>query len=817
MIFSRLNFFVVESSLSLQRFMAATSSITVTGVISRISPVLKLTSGKLVFIELLRDEGDESDRGVVFISLTEEVIHERAILELDHSYSFCGVQKCKWTKTEDNGINTIAADQLWFIVNKDTTINRGTKSRSNALNDCTSATKMADLLRNIMYPKNPYMRELKSTEEVTIEGKLLKQNKLGWLEIEMMMSNSPKKVCLFVSKCRGFDGSSVLRQGMKIQAYFVLPVYLWTEFHGFAATVRSRIMLKDETDGNAGVENDKNQNSTANGSAATMVNVHVPKEIKGRCHMYASWRSYLDNKLKTSIDTKDTHISYTEKNAAIIAFIQNDNVGIGPITVDTPSIAKLTENTAFGNVQMEFSNVLYAQLFCVRAGHDVDWLSCQLVKIFSCNDVSMLRAGLLKTDSNGDVNDRVWQDEGTAWSCHQYDMSVLATYGRGTFTVPDNEKLRAVIATASSCTEKQNTAFIGSLLLEPVAWRPETSNNECPGGDMTAFCRAHDGAGKEVNIIIRNYYYDETDQAISHDAGKGIGIIVVKSPQLLLEFSPLPGLAGVLTIIAEAKRTLIIRGNHTSLLFHDKPLGQLDKKRPLSAESVDVGNEAVSLDISAFASRAAQIISGTYPISLRASKDGEKCRHDTTIMHVRQLHTAPWHNDGMFTASLVGVVVYKGLLLPDDNKVHPHQSSSTSFSNRKCCLVLRDVMFADTVKVYLPVSVARAAVIGTIIVLENAMVMRPLNQKKLYLKHYEQKTQIGRYRLHYADNSTISFCTYRFLYVYRSPWYCERISIIHSMQAVKHPSFGRRTRSESGVHYYSTAKFDFASDGDPSG
>ena len=50
----------------------------------------------------------------------------------------------------------------------------------------------------------------------------------------------------------------------------------------------------------------------------------------------------------------------------------------------------------------------------------------------------MLRAGLLKTDSNGDVNDRVWQDEGTAWSCHQYDMSVLATYGRGTFTVPDN-------------------------------------------------------------------------------------------------------------------------------------------------------------------------------------------------------------------------------------------------------------------------------------------------------------------------------------------------------------------------------------------
>ena len=714
---------------------------TVAGIVSRISPILKLTSGKLVFVELLRDEGRDSDRDAIFISLSEDVIHERAMFELGNYYSFNGVQKCKWTKTEDNGINTMAVDQLWFIVNKNTTITRGTESRLSAINDRSASVINADHLRNILYPKNPYTRELKCTEEVTIEGKLLKQHKLGWLEIDMMMSNSPKKVCLFVSKCRGLDGSSVIRQGMKIQASFVLPVYLWTEFHGFATTVRSRILLINETVDNAegqlcNMKMDNNYNSTTNGSATNTMNIHVPKEIKGRCHMYASWRSYLDNKLKSSIDTKDTQTSYTEKITTIIAFLQNDNVGMGPVIADAPCIAKLTEITAFGNVQMEFSNILYAQLFSVRAGHDMDWLSSQLVKICSCNDISMLRTGLLKNCSNGD-------DEGTAWSCHQYDLSVLATYGRGTFTVPDNEKLRAVVAAASSCTEKQNTAFVGSLLVEPAAWRPEISSKECPCGNMTAFCRAHDGAGKEVNIIIRNYY-NEPHLSNAQDLGMGSGIIVVKSPQLLLEVSPLPGLAGTLTIIAEAKRTLIVRENHTALPNHDNLLGQLGKKRPLSVESTSTNNRAVAMGDFAVATHAAQLISGAYPINQRANEGDEKCRQATTTMHVRQLHTIPWCSDGMFPASLVGVVVYKGLLLPDDNKVHPHQSSSSSVANRKCCLILRDVMFADTVKVYLPVSIAGAAVVGMVVVLDNAMVMRPLNQKKLYLKHYEQKTQIGK-------------------------------------------------------------------------
>jgi hypothetical protein len=119
-----------------------------------------------------------------------------------------------------------------------------------------------------------------------------------------------------------------------------------------------------------------------------------------------------------------------------------------------------------------------------------------------------------------------------------------------------------------------------------------------------------------------------------------------------------------------------------------------------------------------------------------------------------------WYN-GMVLPCVAGVVVYKGLLSEGAEKVkESSQQGYKSFcqlqqddywrnnwftrptAQRKCKVVLRDVLYADIVTMYVPVSLAGCAVVGMHVALLNCTVHLTSSKGQLYLKE-SRGTQIG--------------------------------------------------------------------------
>jgi hypothetical protein len=118
-------------------------------------------------------------------------------------------------------------------------------------------------------------------------------------------------------------------------------------------------------------------------------------------------------------------------------------------------------------------------------------------------------------------------------------------------------------------------------------------------------------------------------------------------------------------------------------------------------------------------------------------------------------------NNGMVLPCVTGVVVYKGLLSEGTEKVKESiQQGYKSFCQlqrddywqnnwfarptalRKCKVVLRDVLYADIVTIYVPVSLAGCAVVGMHVALLNCTVHLTSSKGQLYLKE-SKGTQIG--------------------------------------------------------------------------
>lgn len=785
------------------------------GVIFRISPILTFALGQRVFVEILCEGDDDAPDQVVFLCLTGTAINERSSLELGRFYSFTRVQRCSWTTESDVGdARTVHSRQLWYQTVHDTTMTCDT-GKVSQLFDLKSLSNNADILQSILFPRDTYTRELRAVQEVSVEGKVTKLHQLGCLEVEMSNRTSSRliKVYLFVAHYRGLDRQAAICKGSSVYASFVLPVYLWNECVGFAATMRSTIVFNDEA--SAGVAGDEHRNILAN--VATGSFKTAPDEVRKRCHMYASWRLYLDRRLGGDVLAGEAPVTvYRDiidflQNRLDVNFVSETTGAYDRFDVTRPPthIAQVTRVDESRNVQTEFTDALYSQLYSVRAGHDAEWLSSKLIKLCSCEDIVRLGVQLCDADcgrSKSIAEDATWQVDGVEWLCRLYDLSTLALCCRGKGVVGKVEAVRSALDAKCVPALPQNTAFIGTLLVGPTRQHDEDLGDcDDDGGGMAAFCRVCDGLGNVVNVIIRDYYpsspppphpYDASSSAIS-SAGDFKGVLIVHNPKLLLEISPLPGaVSGPVTVVGEARRTQVLYGvapqqqqpaagqavasnrENSNNVSNSKEgadredasqgccpgarhndASVMEKKRQLPADFISCGDSRGSsrrtCDVLSRALLAAQIVSGG-EIS-RAPFDRENIdKHESfsaSALHVRQLLTAPRRKpDGVFSgrriASLVGVVVYKGLLADDKQQQQPkgpRGSKGSSNAPRRCTLVLRDLAHADIIKAYLPAALARAAVVGLRVVLRNAVIHVTENLRSVYLKNSDQLgTCIGK-------------------------------------------------------------------------
>ena len=211
---------------------------------------------------------------------------------------------------------------------------------------------------DITQPSSAYLRGLYSSQELLLEGVIITLNPMGWIEIALrfpvLPKNNNRPMNVFVVHYRRSDIIDKLQKGVAVRISYVFPIYLWGQLHGFAATVRSHFEILEEKSFSEGEKLCGNRSTTTigidisrsnhinihskrlydhsftdcdssgkssvcstsddtsikssaganrvikNGSNSSLNHLDVSSDMKGRCHMYAAWRAYIQQKYKLS-------------------------------------------------------------------------------------------------------------------------------------------------------------------------------------------------------------------------------------------------------------------------------------------------------------------------------------------------------------------------------------------------------------------------------------------------------------------------------------------------------------------------------------
>lgn len=598
-----------------------------------------------------------------------------------------------------------------------------------------------------------------------------------------------------------------VRQTATIHVTNLIPTYLWGKLKGFATTCRSVLSIASFAE---------NKSFHSEDPTYCAVNISIPAEIKSSCVLYAVWRAEISRKLAHCIG-----VEVVQKHANLCASVvkQIESWATYTHTSSNPCTVADVMRLPPGAIQDELYNLQYILLHAIHNGLDADWLGNNLPQMWS---VSTLMSKLTHIHSTAvqvpssilfgvyhydlcavTPNSNIWSQY-SAQHNHvvRKNIVIMGTVKR--VSVPPGVQDTGPAPAQDSPPSAQTSGFalaelvvsdasggsIAVLVRDMDTLWLATTVQKCQSHLHTA-CPLCRNSHTNSNSTRRQQYCSclhrikaESGNSCSSAASNSNGplyplYVVIHNPQCLLEQPPQQDTVDAHTSTAAKQRPYLLC-SAVDMCF----IG--NGASPPAATTTGTTRAATSGSSERIAELSEPPISA--PVTTEYASGAGTHNDQVPAMSVRQLVSLDLKQyNSKYIAHVRAVVVNKQLIEvdfksdaflpagdPKRRKLSAQASvyedtqrgfvarNETDMGDRKCCITLRDVCFADVIHLFLPYRAVQCVLVGSVVDLNSVYLCLPDNKKKLYLKSVEgaNKTEIGTY---FIEKLALQWIVFTFL------------------------------------------------------
>ena len=332
------------------------SKIELNGIIQHLSPFIEYSSGYTIYIHIKSNDNDD-----YYIVLSgKQCRHYLPILSIGSSYTFKNVERRETTIDNINSLSCNDLSNYWIYATDKCEIVKLNNDNNNDVVDVYSIDQLLLIYPNLLEPSisdKIFYENL----EFNVSGYIDEKGPYGIIKIikssslanenERNRANGVKSklkddvdnsfyIFLTYNHVKAYDQRLI--KGELITCYSIHPMYLWGTFVGFATSIRSHIQIDSEI-------------STLKVKTKFLNDAY---SIKNKSPLIVAWMFHLYQHLNNTTTTDSVANKILEKYVNIL----QDNYD--------------------SNERREFTDVLYTQLYYIRAGQDSDWLSSKLPSLW---------------------------------------------------------------------------------------------------------------------------------------------------------------------------------------------------------------------------------------------------------------------------------------------------------------------------------------------------------------------------------------------------------------------------------------------------
>lgn len=654
----------------------------------------------------------------------------------------------------------------------------------------------------LIRPKDLFYREMLSCMEFNIRVKIYHIYETGWIALDpphltlyIYMSHHQKDT----------EELSHIQPGSFVIFQSVLPVYIWGRLKGFACTIRT-VIYRDDIASTSPLLHSHAHIEHAVPHDGMNTPFRIDGDVRQTCYLYTAWKCMTMHKIEKCVNCNghtDINNAIVSSLTAMISHTQ-ELTNYNPVLFQYRNKTEtLLESFKLGSrsIQHEFADTHHLQLHLVRSGHDADWLNSLLPKVifpFGVNDYMQISQRSQQTNPNvttvlsksywhyeflnlhdvvtsidifpffssfelmyqnvyclGELQNIKFCNYFSSHSlvvCNIIDRAIHKDRDRSlrAFISGTEIQLRNLFREVIDC-ENINDAYkldlMYMLIRNPRAIRVRNFNvnghvNSNVNGNVNSNVNVNGVSAESFDSHFYLFAKAEDVHIVQAKAESDSDSTIVPSVSPHVDEHLSGGKKRRReTSDKEDQRLQGAGADGLTLLLNTNNIPSL----PLTTPTLTPASTC-SIKLADIIQHRENESQGARNMSLPSSSAPRMgyARYDDdliTAKGVRQvLHN---HFAGINQASaIIGVVIYQGVVMPDNyRKSFTSSSSSTSSSAAsstkpkfQCNVIVRDIEYADYMSIYIPYEIASFVVVGSISIFYDCVVSKSASSRHIYGK-----------------------------------------------------------------------------------